>query len=45
MVSKSKFFPESKNRLALLLGVGEQIAISQYHSYNHGLVFTGRITF
>lgn len=45
MVSKFKFFPESKNRLALLLGVGEQIAISQYHSYNHGLVLTGRITF
>jgi hypothetical protein len=45
MVSKFKFVHDPQNRLALLLGVGEQIAISQYHSYNHGLAFTGRITF
>jgi hypothetical protein len=45
MVSKFKFVHDPKNRLALLLGAGEQIAISQYHSYNHGLQFTGRITF
>lgn len=45
MVSKFKFLANPKNRLALLLGVGEQIAISQYHSYNHGLLLTGRITF
>jgi len=26
-------------------GTGVQIATSSYHSYNHGLVFTGRIVF
>lgn len=45
MVSKIKFSAESNNRLALVFGVGEQIAVSHYHSYNHGLSFTSRIVF
>lgn len=45
MVSKIKFKTESHNRLALVFGVGEQIAVSHYHSYNHGLSFTSRIVF
>jgi hypothetical protein len=45
MVSKIKFKSESNNRLALVFGVGEQIAVSHYHSYNQGLSFTSRIVF
>jgi hypothetical protein len=45
MVSKIKFRKESKDRLALVFGAGMQIATSTYHAYNHGLVFTSRITF
>jgi len=45
MVSKIKFRPESKDRLALIFGGGMQIATSTFHSYNHGLVLTTRITF
>jgi hypothetical protein len=45
MVSKIKFRPESRDRLALVFGAGMQIATSTYHAYNHGLVFTSRITF
>ena len=45
MVSKIKFKAESNNRLAVVFGVGEQIAVSHYHSYNHGLSFTSRIVF
>lgn len=32
-------------RLGLVLGCGEQIATSRYHSYNHGLLFTARLPF
>jgi hypothetical protein len=45
MVSKIKFCKDPKNRLGLVLGTGMQIATSSYHSYNHGLVLTGRIVF
>jgi hypothetical protein len=45
MVSKFKLRNEPANRLALMFGGGMQIATSTYHSYNHGLVLTGRITF
>lgn len=45
MVSKIKFRRESKDRLALVFGGGMQMATSTYHAYNHGLVFTSRITF
>ncbi len=33
------------NRLKLVLGAGIQIATSGFHTYNHGLVFTGRLPF
>jgi hypothetical protein len=45
MVSKIKFNSESNNRLALVFGAGEQIAVSHFHSYNHALSFTTRIVF
>ena len=45
MVSKIKFRHDPKDRLGLVFGAGMQIATSSYHSYNHGLVLTGRITF
>jgi len=45
MVSKIKFRQDPKDRLGLVLGTGMQIATSSFHSYNHGLVLTGRIVF
>ena len=45
MVSKLKFRKDPKDRLALMFGAGMQIAMSSYHSYNHGLVITSRISF
>ena len=45
MISKLKFRKDPKDRLALVFGAGMQIATSSYHSYNHGLVITSRITF
>lgn len=45
MVSKLKFRKDPKDRLALMFGAGMQIATSSYHSYNHGLVITSRISF
>jgi hypothetical protein len=45
IVSKIKFCKDPKNRLGLVLGMGMQIATSSYHSYNHGLVLTGRVVF
>jgi hypothetical protein len=45
MVSKIKLRQDPKDRLGLVFGGGMQIATSQFHSYNHGLVLTGRLTF
>ena len=45
MVSKIKFRRDPKARVGLVLGTGMQIATSRYHSYDHGLVLTGRIVF
>jgi hypothetical protein len=45
MVSKIKLRKDPKDRLGLVLGTGMQIATSSFHSYNHGLVLTGRIVF
>ncbi|MEO6801981.1 MAG: transporter [Granulicella sp.] len=45
MISKIKFRKDPKDRLGLALGAGMQIAASHFHSYNHGLVMTGRIVF
>jgi len=45
MVSKIKLRQDPKDRLGLVFGGGMQIATSHFHSYNHGLVLTGRLTF
>lgn len=43
MLSKFKVEPHPRNRLALVVGGGMQIAASQFHTYNHGLVLTARM--
>ncbi|CAN5683267.1 hypothetical protein BH10ACI4_BH10ACI4_04080 [soil metagenome] len=45
MVSKIKFRRDPKDRLGLVFGAGFQIATSAFHTYNHGLNLTTRITF
>jgi Putative MetA-pathway of phenol degradation len=45
MLDQFKLSHDPKNRLALLFGGGMQVAVTQYHSYNHGLVFTARLNF
>jgi hypothetical protein len=45
MVSRIKLRQDPKDRLGLVLGAGMQIATSHFHSYNHGVVLTGRVTF
>lgn len=45
MVSKIKLEQNPRNRLALMFGGAMQIATSQFHSYNHGLVITTRMQF
>lgn len=45
-ISKLKFHPQdAKSRAAIAFGAGEQIATSGFHTYNHNLVFTGRMLF
>lgn len=45
MVSKFKLERDARNRLAVVFGGGMQIATSQFHTYNHGLVITTRMLF
>ena len=46
MLGKFKVQPHDlKARTGLSFGVGEQIATSKFHTYNHGLYFTGRLLF
>jgi hypothetical protein len=45
MLSKFKMERDPRNRLALVAGGGMQIATSQFHTYNHGLVLTARMLF
>jgi hypothetical protein len=45
IVSRIKLRQEHKDRLGLVFGTGMQIATSHFHSYNHGIVLTSRITF
>jgi hypothetical protein len=45
MISKIKFFPEPRNRLALVFGAGEQIAVTHFHTYNHALSLSTRMVF
>ena len=44
-VSKIKLTSAETSRLAIVFGVGEQIALSHYHAYNHALSFTSRLVF
>jgi Putative MetA-pathway of phenol degradation len=45
MLSKFKLERDPHNRLALVAGGGMQIATTQFHIYNHGLVLTARMLF
>ena len=45
VINKFKFESDPRNRLAVLFGGGIQIATSQFHTYNHGLVLTARMLF
>jgi hypothetical protein len=45
MISKFKFSREANNRMAFIFGGGMQIATSEFHSYNHAIIATGRISF
>ena len=45
MVSRIKLRQDPRDRLGFVFGAGMQIATSHFHSYNHGLVLTGRMTF
>lgn len=45
MVSKLNLTSNAKSRLSVTLGAGAQIATSQYHSYNHGVILTSRLAF
>ena len=45
MLSKFKLERDPRNRLALVFGGGMQIATTQFHTYNHGLVLTARMLF
>ena len=45
IVSRIKLRKDPKDRLGLVLGTGMQIATSHYHSYNHSVILTGRLTF
>ncbi len=45
LLSKFKLEGDPRNRLALVFGGGMQIATTQFHTYNHGLVLTTRMLF
>jgi hypothetical protein len=45
MISKIRFSRESSSRLAFIFGGGMQIATSEFHTYNHAVIATGRISF
>lgn len=44
-ISKIKLTNDETSRLAAVFGVGEQIAVTHYHAYNHALSFTSRVVF
>jgi hypothetical protein len=45
MIGKIKFRSDPKDRLGIVFGAGEQLAISRYHAYNHALSLSTRIVF
>jgi hypothetical protein len=45
-LGRIKFRPsDEKSRLGIGLGGGMQMALSKFHTYNHGLIFTSRFLF
>ena len=46
VLSKFKFYPsDAQSRAGVAVGAGMQIATSQFHAYNHSLIFTARYIF
>jgi len=45
MICKFKLERDPRSLLALVFGAGMQIATTQFHTYNHGLVVTARMLF
>lgn len=45
VVSPLKLSGDPKNRLGFIFGIGEQIATSQFHTYNHALMLDARFVF
>lgn len=45
VVSPLKLTRDSKSRLGFILGIGEQIATTHFHSYNHALMLDARFVF
>lgn len=45
VVSPLKLNSDPKNRLGFIFGIGEQIATTRFHTYNHGLMLDARFVF
>jgi hypothetical protein len=45
VVSPLKLNSDPKNRLGFIFGIGEQIATTHFHTYNHGLMLDARFIF
>jgi hypothetical protein len=45
VVSPLKLSSDPKSRLGLILGIGEQIATTHFHLYNHALILDARFVF
>lgn len=45
VVSPLKLSSDPKNRLGFIFGIGDQIATTHFHTYNHGLMLDARFIF
>jgi len=45
VISPLKLTSDTKSRLGFILGIGEQIATTHFHTYNHGLILDARFIF
>lgn len=45
VVSPLKLTSDPRNRLGFIVGIGEQIATTHFHTYNHGLMMDARFVF
>ena len=45
VVSPLKLSSDPKSRLGFIFGIGEQIATTRFHTYNHGLMLDARFVF